>query len=401
MLNILIVDDDDGDRRLLRRALNQAGLSYNCVEAVSVEKAVEACGQRPFDCAIVDYRMPLCNGLEGIAALHRLHPHMPIIMGTGQGDEMIATEAMKRGATDYIPKGSINSDSIRRGIENAMEKAALRRKLAQQQAELENFARVLVHDLKAPITAIQSFAVFAEKSIADGKSELGTAHCRRVVKAAQRMNALIDTLHQYTKADAQIALEPVDMSRVLQDTLANLRAIIEEHGAQVTHDPLPVVIGHAPQLVQLLQNLIGNGIKYCEAEHPAVHIAALGQEGGWLFSVKDNGIGISEQYYQVVFEPFKRLDDAGKYEGSGLGLATCKKIVERHGGTIRCESVLGKGSTFLFTLPGADRRYGPGIDGSGTVVRVDERLWACAAAAAIFGQSISGVNIVARCAPQT
>jgi len=353
MLSILIVDDDDGDRRLLRRALNQAGLSYNCVEAVSVEKAMEVCGQRAFDCAIVDYRMPSCNGLEGIAALHRLNPYMPIIMGTGQGDELVATEAMKRGATDYMPKGSIHAESMKRGIENAMEKAALRRKLAEQQQELENFARVLVHDLKAPITAIQSFAAFAEKSIAEGKSEQGTAHCRRIVKASQRMDALIDTLHQYTKADTQIEFEPVEMSGVLKGVLSNLRPVIDERGALVTQDPLPAVTGHAPQLVQLLQNLIGNGIKYCEAQCPSVHIAAAAQRGGeWLLSVKDNGIGIPEQYYQEVFEPFKRLDGAGRYEGSGLGLATCKKIVERHGGTIRCESVMGEGSTFFFTLRG-------------------------------------------------
>jgi diguanylate cyclase (GGDEF)-like protein len=148
-LNILIADDDEGDRRQVRRVLRQAGLACECIETASIEGALEACDKCAFDCAIVDYRMPGHDGLHGIAALHERHPYMPIIMATGEGDEIVATEAMKRGASDYIPKMHIHAESMRRVIESALEKAVLRRKAAQQRQELENFASVLVQDLKA------------------------------------------------------------------------------------------------------------------------------------------------------------------------------------------------------------------------------------------------------------
>ncbi len=143
------------------------------------------------------------------------------------------------------------------------------------------------------------------------------------------------------------------MRDVMMDTLANLEELIRKRGAQVTYGELPRVSG-TPQLGQLLQNLIGNGIKYCETEIPLVNVTASPLDGNiWQFAVKDNGIGIPEKNYLEVFEPFHRLRSEAKYEGTGLGLATCKKIVERHGGVISCQSKEGHGTTFLFTLHAA------------------------------------------------
>ena len=158
-LKILIADDDEGDRKQVRRALKQAGLSCECVEVVEHRgRRSRPATSAHFDCAFVDYRMPGHDGLHGITALHERLPDMSIIMATGQGDEMVATEAMKRGASDYIPKAQIDAKSIRRIVENALEKATLRREMAQQREELENFAAVLVHDLSAPIASLQMFA---------------------------------------------------------------------------------------------------------------------------------------------------------------------------------------------------------------------------------------------------
>jgi light-regulated signal transduction histidine kinase (bacteriophytochrome) len=354
-LRILILDDDAGDRKQVRRAVEQAGLSCECIETAGVEEALEACETHAFHCAIVDYRMPEYDGLLGVAALHQRRPYMAIVMATGQGGEMVATEAMKRGASDYICKANINADSIRRIIENAVEMAALRRETAEQREDLERFAAVLAHDLKAPVGSIQAFARFIEvdlqEEIVDRNKIAG--RCRRIFGAGRRMDALIDTLHDYTRAGALVRFEPVAMRRVVEDTLRNLEHAIRERAACVTHGELPAVVGNAPQLTQLLQNLVGNGTKYCAAVPPAVHIAASPEKGNtWLFSVADNGIGIPEACYKEVFEPFKRLHDRSKFEGTGLGLAICKKIVERHGGEIWCKSNEGEGTTFFFTLPG-------------------------------------------------
>jgi signal transduction histidine kinase len=320
---------------------------------VSIDEALEECEKCAFDSAIVDYRLPGRDGLAGITALHGRLPWMAIIMVTGQGDELIATEAMKLGSSDYIPKAQVTAQSIRRSIENSVEKATLLRTVAQQREELEVFSRVLVHDLKAPICTILGYAALIEESIQEGNLEETALNCGPVIRGVQRMGALIDTLYLYTRAEARVDLEPIEMRQVMIGTLSNLEHLIQERGARVTYDELPAVSG-TTQLTQLLQNLIGNGIKYCEAEIPSVHVAARPQDGNvWLFSVKDNGIGIPLKHYQKVFEPFNRVDDAAKYEGTGLGLATCGKIVERHGGAIWCESGKDQGTTFFFTLQGA------------------------------------------------
>ncbi len=148
-LNILIADDDEGDRKQVKRALGQTGLSFDCVEVTSIEEAIAACNRCAFDCAIVDYRMPGNDTLIGITALRERHPHLSIIMATGYGDETIATEAMKRGAADYIPKRHIDAGSITRAIQDAVMKATERRKLAQQREELEKYTSMLMHDLEA------------------------------------------------------------------------------------------------------------------------------------------------------------------------------------------------------------------------------------------------------------
>jgi signal transduction histidine kinase len=361
-LNILIADDDECDRGQVRRSLKQAELSCACVEAASIDEALAACDKSAFDCAIVDYRMPGLDGLQGIAALHERFPYMAIIMATGHGDERVATEAMKRGASDYFVKAHMNAESIGRSIRLGVERAALQRKVAQQQEELENFAAVLAHDLSAPIASIQIFAQAIEEEL--GAQTMDRREvvdcCRELAGVGQRAGALIDMLYEYTQADAQVTFEPVDMREPMQVALSNLSRVIQARGARVTFGELPVVVGNFPQLTQLLQNLIGNGIKYCKAVSPTLHVAASpDRDGAWLFAVKDNGIGIAEEHYRRVFEPFRRLHGVSEYEGTGLGLAICKKIVERHGGIIRCQSNPAEGTTFFFTLAGASGAESP------------------------------------------
>lgn len=358
-LRLLVVDDDEGDRKQIGRVMRQSGIQADCIEATNLEEGLSACERGDFDCAIIDYRLPGEDGLGVITALHVRFPDMAIIMSTGQGDEMVATEAMKRGAADYISKSRMNAATFQRTIEHALEKTALQRQIRQQKAELENFARVLAHDLRAPAAAIETFATRISERLREGNLAEALAYADWVMQRARRMNRLIDTLHRYTMADAQVTFESVPMNHVFEEARANLQHLIQECGAIVTADELPSVFGNAPQLIQLLQNLIGNGLKYCDRSVPSIHLSAshpVRNEGNhcWLFAIADNGIGISEEHYRKIFEPFIRLKVATRRDGTGLGLATCKKIIERHGGTIWCESRPGSGTTFFFTLPGVD-----------------------------------------------
>jgi CheY-like chemotaxis protein len=359
ILHILLADDDDGDRRQITRALRQAGMPVICTETSSIKEALEACEKIAFSCAIVDFLLPGENGLTGITALHNRLPGMAIVMVTGHGDEATATEAMKRGASDYMSKTSITAESIRRIVENAVDKASLLKAMLQQRSDLEVFNRLLVHDVKAPINTALGFAGLIEEMVQENSEPAEIAmYCRKIVSNLERLCLLIDTLHRYASEEEPVALMRIEMNKVISDTLSNLESQIKERGAQITHGDLPAVLG-TPQLTQLMQNLIGNALKYCDAEVPRVDVTAERVDGNfWLISVKDNGIGIAEENYEQVFEPFKRLHGDSKYAGTGLGLATCKRIVERHGGTISCFSEIGSGTTFSFTLRDAVEESG-------------------------------------------
>jgi signal transduction histidine kinase len=361
ILQVLITDDDEADRRHIKRIFKETQLPCVCSEAACFEEAVLACERTAFDLAVVDYNLPGQDGLACITAINERLPFCPVIMSTGQGDEMIATEAMKRGAADYISKARVNAASMQRAVQNALEKAAMRRKIKEQQEALELFARVLVHDLRAPAAAIQTFTERIGEWLEEQNQEKAIEYAGWVNQTAQRMIKLIDTLHKYTTADAKVAFEEVDMDQALASALANLEQTIQEKGSKVTADALPTVLGNAPQLIQLLQNLIGNGIKYCDKAEPFIHIGASVRDASEddkntvLFSVTDNGIGISAADYKRVFEPFVRVSTGSRRDGTGLGLATCKKIIERHGSKIWCESKPGEGTCFFFTLPSAAR----------------------------------------------
>ena len=174
------------------------------------------------------------------------------------------------------------------------------------------------------------------------------------VEGTLRMKALIDDLLTYSRVDTQgKALAPTECEAVFRQALDDLQAAIAESGAVVTHDPLPAVMADRVQLRQLWQNLLSNALKFRGEEPPRVHVSARPEGRQWVFAVKDNGIGIDPQHAERIFVIFQRLHTREKYPGTGIGLAICKKIVERHGGRIWVESEPGKGATFFFTLPSA------------------------------------------------
>ena len=173
------------------------------------------------------------------------------------------------------------------------------------------------------------------------------------VGGATRMELLINDLLAYTRAsgDLEAAQETVDLNVAFEAALQNLSAAIVQSGACVTHDRLPAVRIGTTHFQQILQNLIGNAIKYRGDAPPRIHVSAREQDGAWLFSVQDNGIGIDPQYHEQVFGLFKRLHAGATYSGTGIGLAICKKLVERYGGRIWLQSERGQGTTFFFTVP--------------------------------------------------
>lgn len=238
----------------------------------------------------------------------------------------------------------------RKRAEEALARQA--EELARSNAELDQFAYVVSHDLQEPLRAVAGYLRLLQrrnKGRLDASSE---NYITRTVDAALRMQTLINDLLAYSRVHTRgTSFEPIDCNVIVNRALVHLRDAVEKSGVVVNADRLPVIQGDDTQLTQLFKNLISNAIKFRGAVPLRVDIAAERKEQEWVFSVRDNGIGIDPKYTDRIFVIFKRLHGRRKYPGTGIGLAICKKIVERHGGRIWVGSELGKGSTFYFTIP--------------------------------------------------
>jgi PAS domain S-box-containing protein len=270
-------------------------------------------------------------------------------LGTDLDVEMTGTAVFSKGhmvAIQYIA-----NDITDRKLADKKAKE-LMAELDRSNKELEQFAYVASHDLQEPLRMVSSYTQLLSKRYKGRLDADADEFISYAVDGANRMQGLINDLLAYSRVGTLgKVFKPTDCAAIFKQTLVNLRGAIEQSGAVVDSDMLPTVMADQMQIGQLLQNLVGNAIKYNKAESPRVHVSAEREGNDWLISVHDNGIGVDSQYADRIFVVFQRLHTREEFPGTGIGLAICKKIVERHGGHIGVKSQAGSGSTFYFTLP--------------------------------------------------
>lgn len=375
-LRVLITDDDDADRMIITRALKRTGLQLDIHEAATGQDALLKLQDKRFDCVFVDYRLPDMQGtqlLETITAPE--WPMMAAIMLTGAGDEGIATHALTHGAQDYLTKGELNVTAIRRALLRAVEKIDLLKNLEEQREqlehsnrELEQYAYVTSHDLQEPLRIIVSFLQLLERHNGSSLDDKSREYMNFIVDGSKRMQQMVSSLLELSRIGrGNEGFARNDVEDLLAEATANLQIAIEESGAEITHDALPAISCNRHRIQQLLQNLIGNAIKYRGDKPPRIHISAqpmavdaverlnyatsARHQTIWQFCIEDNGIGIDPKHAERIFVIFQRLHSREAFEGTGIGLALCRKIVQIHNGKIWVEPGADGGSRFMFTLP--------------------------------------------------
>lgn len=301
------------------------------------------------------------GAVRDLTALHKDGTELPVEIGLAslETDEgvfvlsAISDNRLRKQFEDRLRQANIE---LERRVEQRTKKLTeVNERLERSNLELQRFAYVASHDLQSPLRSISGYLQLLRADYDDQLDAQAAQWINRIVENTSRMQTLIQDLLTYTRVDSRARqFSLVEWNEIFDTVVDSLEASIRAAHAEVTRDSLPQVSGDGAQLVQLLQSLIENALRYNTSPQPQIHVSAQKEEREWIFSVRDNGIGIEEQYHKIIFEIFQRLHTQKAYPGSGIGLAVCRRIVHRHGGRIWVESQPDEGSIFCFTLPERD-----------------------------------------------
>jgi signal transduction histidine kinase len=360
-LRIVVIDDNPADAGILRRNLDKISsleiLLTHYLDGVEGRDAVLRDGA---DCLLLDHELGVPNGMEILTQIRQAGCDIPVIAVTGHGDEAIAADTFRRGAQEYLVKSRIDPATIEDTIRSAIGKVADERRRRDKEQELESFVSIVAHDLQQPLCAIKGNLDLLHDFCGDCLGEDGRKFVASAARMSARMSEMIEGLLSYSRVGrGQAVMRPVQLQQCLQGVLAELGPMLQETNAEVRAGQLPTVWGDPLSLSQLLQNLIVNALKFHSERTPVVEIGAQRESTAWHLWVNDNGVGVDSKHHEAIFAPFTRVDTKNGPKGSGIGLATCKKIIEQHQGRIWIESSVGAGATFHFLLGTAEDDSAP------------------------------------------
>jgi signal transduction histidine kinase len=380
-LRVIILEDVPTDAELVEKELRSAGIEFVSTRVDNRDSFLEALALFSPDIILSDYSLPAFDGESALSMAREKAPSVPFVFVTGALGEDRAVELLKSGATDFVLKDRLIRLPlcVKRALEEVEEKQRRRQAeedlrrahadllktnktlrihttmLEQSNRDLEDFAHVASHDLQEPLRKIQTFAdllvTMHEESLGDKSRD----YLERMRKSARRMQALVLDLLRYSRVTSkQEPFMQFNLRESAEEAVTDLGVLREETGGRIEVGHLPDIEADRVQMRQLFQNLIANGLKYHGEEKPVIKVysKSFNTAPFWEIHVQDNGIGFDEAYLDKIFRPFQRLHGKdAPYEGTGMGLAICRRIVERHGGSITATSEPGKGATFIVKLP--------------------------------------------------
>ncbi|AUC53215.1 hypothetical protein CDO87_08400 [Sagittula sp. P11] len=360
MTRILVVGRTDARRSQVAGMLKEGAPAPDLEFATDGPACLQRIGELPrVDCVILVPDSDDLQWQELVSQIAGTRPLTAVIYIAALVDEGVAVDVMKRGAQDYCVLTKITTEGLARAVANAVQRTDMARRIEDQQYSLRTFAHVLVHDLRAPLRSVGGGIDMLIEDLPQAQRQNHAEVLEFIRGGALRMERLIMSLYGLCKAESEPRQRPVDLADLVAELEKALRADLREREAELhlVGEP-PRVQADPVLLLQLLQNLVANGVKFNRAARPRVEIAGTTTTFGWRIEVADNGIGIAEEHRTRIFEPFARLHAEDEFPGSGLGLATCSRIAARHGGHLGCTSVPGEGARFILDLPRFDGEAG-------------------------------------------
>jgi len=357
-ITVLMIEDNPGDARLIREVLEEEISARLKLEHVTrLDAALVRLAEGGIDVALLDLSLPDSQGIDTFHQARAHSPQVPIVVLSGLDDEAVAAETLRAGGQDFLNKGVLDLCVLHRSIQHAIGRNRPQAKSRRAEEPVlgvdgatDQFLAVIGHELRTPLMSVLSTvsALMDEPTTAAGGLS-ALAEIRRHLELEAR---LLDDLVAYSRVGTRgAALQTIDCGAVVQRALANLKQSIDETSAVVIQERLPSLWADPTQMGQLFEHLIAIAIKYRGDAPPLIQIAAVRQGQEWVVCFRDNGIGFDPKLAERIFIVFQRLHDKDEYPGTGLRLAICKKIVERHGGRIWAESEPGRGSRFSIAIP--------------------------------------------------
>ncbi len=361
-MNVLLIEKDLGDIQIISGFLYEnGGDGCNLFTCNSVPDAFDLLKREKIDVLLLDLSTPLAGDAPILVEIKEKFPSLPFVALTFFDENEFDLSSCGIDTRGLLYKHKLNTKLLIKALKEAVEHMDLITQLRIQKIELEKsnqdlekFSYAVSHDLREPLRSISGFIQLLSKKYHGALDAKADHYIDRLNAAAGNMQEMITSVLEYSRISTQaVPFKLVDCNEILEHALGNLEVAITETGTKITHDSLPMIYADFLQILRVFQNLIANSITFSSKDRntPVIHIG-VSQKGDFHeFYVKDNGIGIDSVYFERIFTIFQRLHKESEFPGYGVGLAMCKRIIERHGGSIRIESSPGKGATFFFTIP--------------------------------------------------